>query len=114
MIKFALCILVRILASLLPLYIPKGYLNFIGIFFCIQSITFLYLYFTNSRLKAPEGGGVTWWAKYRILHGILYALAASSCFLNLPEIAHFFLTCDVILGVLLYILYRHFDYLPVM
>jgi len=114
MIKFALCIFVRLLASHIPLYTPTAYLKIIGSIFCIQSITLLYLYFTNSRLKAPEGGGVTWWANYRILHGILYALAASSCFLNLPETAHFFLTCDVILGIVLYVLHKHFNYLPVL
>ena len=110
--KFAVCILVRLLASNLPLYTPKSYLKIIGMIFCIQSTTLLYLYFTSSRLQAPEGGGVTWWAKYRILHGILYALAASSCFVNLPEAAHFFLTCDVVLGIILYVLHRHFQLLP--
>ena len=111
--KFAVCILVRFLASVLPLYTPNKYLKIIGIIICIQSTSLLYLYFTNSRLKAPEGGGATWWAKYRILHGILYALAASSCFFSLPETAHFFLTCDVVLGIILYVLHRHFEYLPV-
>ena len=35
-----------------------------------------YLYFTNTRLNAPEGGGVTWWAKYRLIHAMLYITAA--------------------------------------
>ena len=35
-----------------------------------------YLYFTNTRLNAPEGGGTTWWAKYRLIHAMLYITAA--------------------------------------
>jgi hypothetical protein len=37
---------------------------------------FLYLYFTGGRQNAQEAGGQTWWAKYRIIHGCLYLLAA--------------------------------------
>ena len=35
-----------------------------------------YLYFTNTRLNAPEGGGTTWWAKYRLIHAVLYITTA--------------------------------------
>ena len=42
----------------------------------IIGINMAYLYFSNTRLNAPEGGGVTWWAKYRLIHAVLYITAA--------------------------------------
>jgi hypothetical protein len=38
---------------------------------------FLYLYFTKGRMNAPEAGGITWWNRFRIVHGILYVTAAT-------------------------------------
>ena len=39
-------------------------------------IVMAYLYFTNTRLNAPEGGGITWWANYRLIHAVLYITTA--------------------------------------
>ena len=33
------------------------------------------MHFFNLRLNAPEGGGHTWWAQLRLLHGLLYIAA---------------------------------------
>lgn len=41
------------------------------------ALGFFYLYATGSRLEARESStGKTWWAKWRPLHGALYAMAA--------------------------------------
>ena len=70
------CIPTRIIISLIPLYIDTSYLPYYGIILLLISIGFLYLYFNNLRLNAPEAGGTTWWAEYRIIHGLLYLTAA--------------------------------------
>ena len=55
-------------------YLPKKWLPYMGYITLIPAIGFLYLYFTNSRLNAGEGGGKTWWHNFRIIHGMLYLL----------------------------------------
>ena len=44
------CIPIRILLSILPLYIDKKMLFYYGIVLLIISLSFLYLYFRNQRL----------------------------------------------------------------
>jgi hypothetical protein len=55
---------------------PDKYLPAVGLVLLFQALGFLYLYFTNTRLDAPEAGGHTWWASLRLLHGMLYLCAA--------------------------------------
>ena len=96
------CIPVRIIIALLPIYIDKCYLFYYGIIlFCI-SLSFAYLYFNNLRLNAPEGGGITWWAKYRIIHALLYLIASLYAFQGMRT-ATVPLSLDVIIGFLLFI-----------
>lgn len=70
------CIPARLLLVFIPLYIAKHWLFYYGILLLVIGISFLYLFFTNSRLGAFEAGGKTWWANYRIIHGLLYSFAA--------------------------------------
>ena len=69
--------------------------------FLVIGFGFLSLYATNSRLNAPEGGGVTWWAPYRAVHGILYLAAAAMLFLNKPADAGRIVLVDTLLGLLI-------------
>jgi branched-subunit amino acid transport protein AzlD len=57
-------------------------------------------------LDAPEAGGNTWWANFRIIHGALYMCAAIYCFKG-DSTASLPLTIDVIFGFILFI-YHHF------
>lgn len=70
-----MCIPVRIGIAILP-HFYSSTLQLIATF--IISFGFLYLYFSHSRLHAPEGGGITWWAPYRIIHGIIWGIAGIS------------------------------------
>lgn len=68
----------------------------------IPAIGFLYLYFTNSRMNAPEGNGITWWHSFRLLHGLLYLLTSYLIYTNdnrkaLP------LFLDTVIGLVLWI-----------
>ena len=97
------CIGFRVILLVLPLYLSKKMLPYFGLVILIISFSFLYLYFTNGRLEAPEGGGKTWWAKFRLIHGLLYLTAAIYLFQE-ERLASIPLFIDVILGMTLFIL----------
>jgi len=96
------CIPVRIIIALLPLYIDSSYLQYYGAILLLPALGFFYLYFNNLRLNAPEGGGNTWWAEYRIIHGMLYLTAAIYA-LQEKRLAWIPLTIDVALGLVLFL-----------
>jgi len=96
------CITLRTIIAILPLYLPEEWLFYFGLVLFVIGISFLYLYFNNLRLQAPEGGGITWWANFRLLHGALYLVAAQYS-LKKQRIGWIPLTMDVILGLLLFI-----------
>ena len=96
------CIPIRILMVLLAKYLPKQYLYYYGIGLLSPAAGFLYLYFFNLRLNAPEGGGKTWWAPFRIFHGLLYLAAAILAIRRLSNIAWIPLAIDVTMGFLLF------------
>ena len=97
---FLYCIPVRIIISLVPLYISKKYLFYYGIPLLVIALSFLYLYFTNQRLNAQEAGGYTWWAQFRLIHGLLYLCGAVYC-LQGKKIAYIPLLIDTITGIIL-------------
>lgn len=61
--------------------------------------SFLTLYITNSRMHAPEAGGVTWWHELRPIHGPLYVLAAALIRIH-PQMAGSVLAFDALIGLL--------------
>ena len=74
---FGVCIPLRLSLAYLATTLNKEDLRFFGKFLLVIALGFLYLYFTNKRLNAPEAtGGVTWWSEYRLIHGLLYLCAA--------------------------------------
>tara|TARA_Y100000992_G_C21243893_1_gene482202 strand:+ start:48 stop:413 length:366 start_codon:yes stop_codon:yes gene_type:complete len=102
---FGVCLLVRLLIAIIPLYLSKKWLPYYGIIILSIGLSFLNLYFTNGRLKAPEGGGDTWWAKYRLIHGLLYLSGAIYLF-HQERLASIPLLIDVTLGLVLFIFHR--------
>ena len=96
------CIGFRTVLAITPLYIPENMLPLLGIITITIGTTFLFLYFTNGRMNAPEGGGVTWWANYRLIHGLLY-LTASIYLLNRDRTAWIPLANDVFLGLVFFL-----------
>jgi|UniRef100_A0A6C0IN02 hypothetical protein len=95
------CIPARLIIAFIPLYIANNLLFYYSIGLFAIGISFLYLYFTNTRLNAFEAGGKTWWAKYRIVHGMLYLLAGMFA-AQKKRIASVPLFVDVIMGILLF------------
>jgi hypothetical protein len=96
------CIPMRILLAIIPLFANESILFYYSFILFAIAVGFLYLYFTNGRLNAPEAGGNTWWANYRIIHGILYLLAAWFAF-NKQTIAYIPLSLDVSIGLGLFL-----------
>jgi hypothetical protein len=97
------CIPIRLGLVYLSTKIPHHLLVYFGIFLLGISLSFAYLYFTNGRLNAPEAGGRTWWAKFRIIHAMLYLAAAIYAFQGLPHV-WVPLLLDVIFGLSIFIL----------
>ena len=118
-----LCIPIRIIFALLPnykiieKYIPikmnkKLFYQVVGIIFMCIAVGFLYLYFTNKRLNAPEAGGKTWWHNLRLLHGLLYLCASLYILWNVNDLekiklASLPLTIDVLVGLGAFFNYRY-------
>ena len=100
------CIPTRLIISLVPLFFNKKFLFYYGFLLGTIGFSFLYLYFMNQRLKAPEAGGVTWWANFRLIHGLLY-ICGSIYSLQGKKIASIPLLIDTFFGFTLFI-NKHF------
>ena len=78
-----ICVPTRLFIAHLPeLFYKKKMLKMLtitGLILSCIGICFLYLYFGNYRLNAPEGGGYTWWHSLRILHGLVYTFTGIVC-----------------------------------
>ena len=99
------CIPVRILLVYISTIIPLDKLKFFGVPLLLVSLGFLYLYFTNGRLNAPEAGGVTWWSNIRIIHGLLYLAASIYAFQGKPFV-WIPLSLDLIFGFIAFIIFK--------
>ena len=97
-----LCIPVRILIALAPVFIPDKYLKLYATALLLIGLSFIYLYFTNSRLNAPEAGGKTWWAQYRIIIGLLYVSAAIYAFQGKRNLIWIPLSIDILFGLVIF------------
>jgi hypothetical protein len=100
------CIPSRIILSILPLYLSEKYLFYYGFLLLAIASSFLFLYFTNKRLNADEGGGNTWWANFRLIHGLLY-LCAAIYSIQGKKIASIPLLIDTFIGLKLFIFHRY-------
>lgn len=99
------CIPARLALCLLAYNLNKKNLPYLGILLALIGISFLYLFFTKSRMNAPEANGETWWANYRLIHGMLY-ITASIYALRGENITWIPLLIDVSFGLVLFTEYR--------
>jgi hypothetical protein len=99
------------LRSLLIWYSTKVPNKYLSVILLAISLSFLYLYFSNSRLKAPEAGGVTWWAPYRLIIGLLYLASAIYSFQGRTELVRLPLIMDVVLGLVLFLIRNYQKFL---
>jgi len=88
----------RLLLVYISTIIPVNKLVFFSVPLFMVALWFIYLYFTNGRLNAPEANGATWWSHLRIIHGLLY-LAAAIYAIKGDKLVWVPLFIDVLLGV---------------
>jgi phosphatidylglycerophosphate synthase len=100
------CIPTRLLLALLTYKISEKYLPYLSILFFSIGISFIYLYLTNSRQKAPEAGGKTWWNNIRPIHGMFYIIAGIYA-LKKSRLAALILVVDLIFGLAAFIQHRY-------
>ena len=102
------CIPARLVLVYISTQIPVDKLKYFGILLFLIAISFLFLYFTNGRMNAPEAsGGVTWWSNLRIIHGLLYLAASVYAFQEKPYV-WIPLLIDVIFGFFAFTLKGYF------
>lgn len=99
------CIPLRLGLAYAPTVLKGAQFYYVGSMVCAMALGTLYLACTNSRLHAPEGGGRTWWAQYRFVHGVLL-LAAAVCLLRQNAMAYVPLLLDVVFGMFLFLSVR--------
>ena len=99
------CITMRLLLVYISTIIPSNKLKFFSIPLFIISLSFMYLYFTNGRLNAPEANGVTWWSNLRIIHGVLL-LAAAIYALQKKKLVWVPLLIDVLFGLSAFLIHH--------
>jgi hypothetical protein len=102
-----MCIPARLFIAWSSTKIPAAYLPYFATVLLLVAIAFLYLYFTGSRMQAPEAGGATWWASYRLIIGLLWLAAAIYAFQGKNNMIWVPLVIDVLLGMVLFY-YKHF------
>ena len=99
------CVPLRLGLAYLPSILPEQYFDYLGLVVLTMSLGTLYLGWTNSRLRAPEGGGKTWWAPYRLIHGMLLLTACLYLFRG-DRRASVPLLMDVLFAIVLFFIIR--------
>jgi hypothetical protein len=97
-----LCIPARLLIAWGAAKVPGKYMMMYALGLLAIALGFLYLYFTKGRQMAPEAGGATWWASYRLIIGLLYLAAAIYLFQGKQDVAWIPLVIDVMLGLVIF------------
>jgi hypothetical protein len=100
------CIPARLALVYLAYSLKKDYLPYLAIPLLLIGASFIYLYLSNSRLRAREAGGYTWWKDIRPVHGCLYLLAGIYA-LTKTNYSWIVLLIDVIFGLSSF-LYHHY------
>ena len=93
------CIPLRFFVALCPLVVPDRLVQATSLFLGMIGLSFATLYFFSLRLKAPEGGGVTWWNYLRPIHAETYMGAAYSLYTGKKTMATILLLVDTLIGI---------------
>lgn len=101
------CIGSRSLLTYIAYISNKYYLRYLSYITFIISISFIYLYISNSRQIAFEAGGKVWWTNLRLVHGINYLIFSILAF-NGNKYSYIFLLIDVIIAIIAYILHKRY------
>lgn len=98
MLFWIACIPSRIVLAMLPLLLPATYLVPLGYIVATIATAFLVLWTCRLRMTAIEAGGPTWWHEWRLVHGLVYTVAAAYLLTGNRD-AWMFLMIDVGIGI---------------
>ena len=98
------CIAARMALACIPMVIePETWGAYLyTAILAVIGLAFGYLWITQSRMNAPEAGGVTWWASARVGHSILFLVAAGLLGAGYNAFAARVLVLDVLFGTILW------------
>lgn len=96
------CIPARIGIAALPVLVHKKHLPYLGAVLLTIGLGFQWLFWTNSRMTAPEAGGPVWWHNLRVVHGMNFILAGAFALKHKRE-AWIPLAVDVVLGIMAHV-----------
>jgi hypothetical protein len=112
------CIGIRLLFAISAYWIEKNEYNnlriLIGLVGLVISLSFLFIYFFGSETADrqlevwKDEDRKVWWNKFRIIHGILYLFFALFA-LTHTNGSYLFLTVDVTLGLILWLLHHQWS-----
>ena len=112
------CIGIRLSFAILAYWIEKNEYNnlriFIGIVGLVMSLSFLFIYFFGSesadrQLEVwKDEDRKVWWNKFRIIHGLLYLFFSLFALTNTSG-SYVFLSVDVTLGLILWLLHHQWS-----
>jgi len=112
------CIGIRLSFAILAYWIEKNEYNnlriFIGIVGLVMSLSFLFIYFFGSesadrQLEVwKDEDTKVWWNKFRIIHGLLYLFFSLFALTNTSG-SYVFLSVDVTLGLILWLLHHQWS-----
>ena len=99
MLFYLLCIPCRLALAYLSTLVPYKYRFLPAAAAIVLSVTWLYMYFTDTRMYAAEAKGPTWWHMLRPLHAMFYALFAVYTLKGEQQYALYVLLSDVFVGL---------------
>ena len=94
----AWCIPIRLALVALAKRADPGTLKTMGYISLIPGLVMTYLWFTNGRQTSSLVGKL-WWAKHRIIHGLLWLAFSASAITGTPK-AWTWLALDVLVGII--------------
>ena len=107
------CIPARICLALIAKYlssVSSSYYKLFGYILLLPAFGFLFLFFTGKRqgVGLETQGGLIWWNKFRLLHGLIYLLFSYNAIFNPTfKSAYLFLLFDAFMGLVLFLLHQY-------
>ena len=103
-----LCIPLRTIIATVAVVTPPGSneRRAVALLLLGLGISQLYLYATDGRPDAPEGGGSTWWAPQRWMFGVVFIASAAVAYSGPTDAWRYVPYADPVLGALVWLFVR--------
>ena len=102
MLFMLVCIPLRFILSVIPLFLNKYLKHLYAVIVFIIGFSYLYYYFLNKRLIIGAFNQKIWWKDIRLINGMLFISAAIYLFNN-NNLASIMLLLEVFIALLFYL-----------